>query len=170
MRVKNTLFTAITAGIIFLSGIVILGKNTLMKRHAAKKDYIPVQGEQNENTKESLKKEERITELLHNKQEELALATKDETSIEATNLERNNEKVILLQKVNQLVQSRQTGKINYTINKLARKYEGKRMEKLTQAEHPMLTHQEKMGYKIREPSIVKNQRFSLEITKNDKGG
>ncbi|MGL6173025.1 MAG: hypothetical protein ACRC1P_00210, partial [Cellulosilyticaceae bacterium] len=61
-------------------------------------------------------------------------------------------------------------KINYTVNKLARKYKGKRVEELTLAEHSMLTHQEKMGYKIREPSSIKIQKSSLEITNNDKGG
>lgn len=34
MRVKNTIFTALAAGIIFLSGMVILGKNAVVKPEA----------------------------------------------------------------------------------------------------------------------------------------
>lgn len=166
MRGKNKLFTAITAGIIFLSGIIIVAKNTLMKKYLTKKDYIPTLTEENER----IRTEACIADPLQHQLEQVQPVITEERPIQTVDGESYNERMLLLQMVNELVQKRQTEKVNYTVNKVIRNHERKRVENTTQAAGLILTHQEKMGYKIREPSKTTGEKSSLEIVDNDKGG
>lgn len=150
MGVKNTLFTALAAGIIFLSGMVILGKNTLLKKDTLKKAYVPIKTEQIVH-----KEEDRKVEKLHNKKVEQKL--------------QEDSALVLLQMVNKLIQEKASGKVNYTINRMMRNHGGIRLAMGQGEEGKLLVYGDKQLHRIREPSVgvIEGQ---FKVQDSDKGG
>lgn len=153
MRVKNTLFTAIAAGIVFLSGMVILGKNTLTKKEHSKKDYTPINNTHN-TAHEKVKVDIPVNEKGQKTQ------GKDEH--------------LLLQMVNEMLQARNTNAVNFGMRKVVSiRGEGRVVSNDTL--HRRVTIQDqKSACKIREPSgslsMQVVNRSGMEEDIDDKGG
>lgn len=173
MRGKSTLLTAIAAGIVFVSGMIILGKNPFNKKEQMKKDYVHIPGVEIvgspviEGVADASLKEISLKEASM-KNTNMKNSRIKEVTMRQEKLSEEEKLLAMLQVV--LVDS---GKDKVVFNKkeAVRMRKGKQLALSYKGRHMTMTHNQKELYKIREPSAGEEvQIVNFEATESDKGG
>lgn len=158
MRIKNTILTAIAAGIAFLGGIMMLGKNPFRKKEKVKKDYVDMPKSLKESTLE----------------EEMNIKQRYEQLDKKLNKQEEEEKV--LEMLRMVILDAQKEKVAKYKSVVERPYRIKRVDKEYIAHRRIVTQNQKQLHNIREPS-AKNQIQSVhcktanfKIYEKNKGG